>query len=123
MTPDLLLVIDHRETTVRMNGRALRIDRPDCPPEQVPLGLLGLVVIHGSPLVGCEVWRELAERNIPAVLQPARGRGQCALIGAALGNTIALRIARDHGGEIIFTPRDGGGSIFELQLLLEGARS
>lgn len=94
MTPDLLLVIDHRETTVRMDGRALRIARPDSPPEHVPLGLLGLVVIHGSPLVGCEVWRELAERNIPAVVQPARGRGPSALIGAALGNTIALRIAQ-----------------------------
>jgi len=94
MSNDLLLVIDHRETRVRMNGRALRIDQPDAPPEHVPLGLVGLVVVHGSPMVGCEVWRELAERNIPAVLQPARGRGRSALIGAALGSTIALRTAQ-----------------------------
>jgi len=94
MSNDLLLVIDHRETLVRMNGRALRIDRPDAPPEHIPLGLVGLVVVHGSPLVGCEVWRELAERNIPAVLQPARGRGRSALIGAALGGTIELRAAQ-----------------------------
>jgi CRISP-associated protein Cas1 len=94
MTPDLLLVIDHRETQVRMDGQALRVARPDTPPEHIPLGLIGLVVVHGSPMVGCEVWRELAERNIPAVLQPARGRGQSALIGAALGATIELRIAQ-----------------------------
>jgi CRISPR-associated protein Cas1 len=98
MTNDLILVIDHRETLVRMDGRALRIDRPDAPPEHVPLGLIGLVVVHGSPLVGCEVWRELAERNIPAVLQPGRGRGRSALIGAALGGTIELRAAQHRAG-------------------------
>jgi CRISPR-associated protein Cas1 len=91
MTNDLILVIDHRETQVRMEGRALRIQRPGVAPEHVPLGLLGLVVVHGSPLVGCEVWRELAERDIPAVLQPARGRGRAAFIGAAFGATIELR--------------------------------
>lgn len=94
MTNDLMLIIDHRDTQVRMNGRALRIERPDTAPEHVPLGLLGLVVVHGSPMVGCEVWRELAERNIPAVLQPARGRGRAALVGAAQGGTIALRMAQ-----------------------------
>ena len=94
MTNDLMLVIDHRDTQVRMDGRALRIARPQAAPEHVPLGLLGLVVVHGSPMVGCEVWRELAERNIPTVLQPARGRGRAALIGAAQGGTIALRIAQ-----------------------------
>jgi CRISPR-associated protein Cas1 len=94
-----MLVIDHRETQVRMNGRALRIERPEHPPEHVPLGLIGLVVVHGSPMVGCEVWRELAERNIPAVLQPARGRGAGALVGAALGGTIELRIAQHRAAD------------------------
>jgi CRISPR-associated protein Cas1 len=94
MNSDLLLVIDHRETSVRMDGRALRIDQPQAPPEHVPLGLVGLVVVHGSPMVTCDVWRALAERNIPAVLQPARGRGRGTLIGAALGSTIALRTAQ-----------------------------
>jgi CRISPR-associated protein Cas1 len=94
MPTGLLLVIDHRETQVRMDGRALRIERPERPTEHIPLGVIGLVVIHGSPLVGCEVWRELAERNIPAIIQPARGQGQSALIGATLGNTIALRLTQ-----------------------------
>lgn len=94
MNNDLMLVIDHRKTRVRMEGRALRIDHPDTPPQNVPLGLVGIVVVHGSPLIGCEVWRALAERNIPAIVQPARGRGCSALIGPALGNTVALRSAQ-----------------------------
>jgi hypothetical protein len=78
MNSDLLLVIDHRETSVRMDGRALRIDQPQAPPEHVPLGLVGLVVVHGSPMVSCDVWRALAERNIPAVLQAcSRAWTQC----------------------------------------------
>ena len=94
MTTDLILIIDHRDTTVRMNGRALRVQRADAAPEHVPLGVLGLVIVQGSPMVSCDVWRALAERNIPAVLVPGRGRGQSALIGAALSNTIALRAAQ-----------------------------
>lgn len=94
MVNSLLLVIDHRDTKVRLEGRALRLERPDASPEHIPLGLVGLVVVHGSPLVGCEVWRELAERHIPAVLQPVRGRGPSVWIGAALGNSIELRLAQ-----------------------------
>jgi hypothetical protein len=62
MSHDLLLVIEHRETRVRMDGRALHIDRPEASPERVPLGLLGLVVVHGSPMVSCDpVALELVE--------------------------------------------------------------
>jgi signal transduction histidine kinase len=36
--------------------------------------------------------------------------------GAGLGLTIARRIIRDHGGDIRYTARDGGGSTFEIIL-------
>jgi signal transduction histidine kinase len=36
--------------------------------------------------------------------------------GSGLGLTIARRIARDHGGDIEYRPRDGGGSIFRITL-------
>ncbi|MCX6566037.1 MAG: HAMP domain-containing sensor histidine kinase [Candidatus Aminicenantes bacterium] len=36
--------------------------------------------------------------------------------GSGLGLTIARRIARDHGGDIEFRPRDGGGSVFTILL-------
>jgi signal transduction histidine kinase len=40
--------------------------------------------------------------------------------GAGLGLTIARRILRDHGGDIRYRPRDGGGSTFEIVLPLAG---
>lgn len=38
--------------------------------------------------------------------------------GAGLGLTLARRIARDHGGEVTFKPREGGGSLFRFTLPL-----
>lgn len=38
--------------------------------------------------------------------------------GTGLGLTIARRIARDHGGDIVYSPRDGGGSTFKIVLPL-----
>jgi len=36
--------------------------------------------------------------------------------GSGLGLTIARQIARAHGGEVVYEPRDGGGSCFVLRL-------
>jgi CRISPR-associated protein Cas1 len=91
MTSDLLLILDRRDTLVRLEGRALRVEQPDGVLQRVPLGMLGMVVVHGAPAVTCDVWRELSERGIPAVLAPTRGRGDVAWLGSGLSNTIQLR--------------------------------
>jgi signal transduction histidine kinase len=39
--------------------------------------------------------------------------------GSGLGLTIARQIARAHGGDVIYEPRDGGGSCFVLRLPLQ----
>jgi len=36
--------------------------------------------------------------------------------GSGLGLSIARRVARDHGGDIEYRPRDGGGSVFRFTL-------
>ena len=36
--------------------------------------------------------------------------------GSGLGLTLARQIARAHGGDVIYTPREGGGSSFTLRL-------
>jgi signal transduction histidine kinase len=39
--------------------------------------------------------------------------------GSGLGLTLARQIARAHGGEVAYEPRDGGGSCFTLRLPLK----
>jgi signal transduction histidine kinase len=39
--------------------------------------------------------------------------------GSGLGLTIARQIARAHGGEVVYEPREGGGSCFILRLPLK----
>jgi signal transduction histidine kinase len=41
--------------------------------------------------------------------------------GTGLGLSIARSIARAHGGDVVYSPREGGGSVFSL-LLPEGRR-
>jgi len=41
--------------------------------------------------------------------------------GSGLGLSITRRILRDHGGDVLYLPREGGGSIFRIQLPLAGA--
>jgi len=36
--------------------------------------------------------------------------------GSGLGLAIARRIVRDHGGDLVYLPRPGGGSIFQVEL-------
>jgi signal transduction histidine kinase len=38
--------------------------------------------------------------------------------GSGLGLTLARQIARAHGGEVVYEPREGGGSCFTLRLPL-----
>jgi signal transduction histidine kinase len=40
--------------------------------------------------------------------------------GSGLGLTIARQIARAHGGDVVYEPRDGGGSCFILRLPISG---
>ncbi len=41
--------------------------------------------------------------------------------GSGLGLTLARQIARAHGGDVLYQPREGGGSCFVLRLPLENA--
>jgi signal transduction histidine kinase len=40
--------------------------------------------------------------------------------GSGLGLTIARQIARAHGGDVVYEPREGGGSCFVLRLPISG---
>ena len=41
--------------------------------------------------------------------------------GSGLGLTLARQISQAHGGDVVYEPRDGGGSCFTLRLLVIGS--
>jgi len=43
--------------------------------------------------------------------------------GSGLGLTLARQIARAHGGDVVYEPRDGGGSCFTLRLPVMGSET
>lgn len=79
---------------VRLDGKSLRIQRPDSKPERVPLGMIGEVVVYGSPMISADVWRALSDQNVPAVIFPFRGTSGPAWLGAGLSTSIMVRMAQ-----------------------------
>jgi len=91
---DLTLILDRKNLVVRMESKSIRVQRPDSPPERIPLAMLREVVVLGSPMISCDVWRALAQENIPAILLPLRGGGVPAFMGAGLSATVYRRIGQ-----------------------------
>ena len=89
---DITLILDRKELVVRMESKSIRMDRPDGPPERIPLKMIARVIVMGSPMVSCGVWRALAEQNIPAILLPSRGGGAPAYTGSGLSATVFTRM-------------------------------
>jgi signal transduction histidine kinase len=57
-----------------------------------------------------------SEEKIFAQFHRAHDALNSGISGAGLGLTLARHIARAHGGDIVFSPREGGGSCFAILL-------
>jgi len=93
----LTVVIDRKKLVARMESNTIRIERPGGQPQRIPLNMVDSVIVVGSPMVSCDVWRALANRNIPAMLIPSRGGGTSAYIGSGLSSTVNKRLAQYEG--------------------------
>ena len=58
------------------------------------------------------------ERKIFEAFYRAHDSLSSGIQGSGLGLTLAQRLAREHGGEILYQAREGGGSNFTLRLPL-----
>ncbi len=90
----LTVVLDRKELSVSIDGGALRVNRPDGPPQRFPVKSIERVVVIGRPTVSCDVWRALAAQNIPALLLPGRGSGTAVHIGPWLASTVRIRTSQ-----------------------------
>ena len=88
----MTLVLDRRDTTVNLDGKSLQIRPSNEPMQRIPLGMLGQVIVYGSPQVSCDVWRALSESGVSALLLPSRGGGASAWLGSGISTSIMIRI-------------------------------
>ncbi len=105
---DLVVLLDRRDITVRMEGQTLRIERPGQAPQRIPLKMIGRVVVYGSPMVSCDVWRKLADAGISAILFPGRGPGGTACLGSGLSTAVMIRLAQHRAAA---NPRTRGAVV------------
>jgi signal transduction histidine kinase len=60
------------------------------------------------------------ERKIFEAFHRAHDSLASGIQGSGLGLTLAQKMAEEHGGRIVYAPREGGGSVFTLCLPLKG---
>lgn len=93
---DLTLILDRKKLVVSMESKSIRVNRPDGHFERIPLKMVKKIIVIGSPMVSCSVWRAISEQNIPAILFPSRGGGLPVYMGAGLSATITTRISQHN---------------------------
>ena len=90
---DITLIIDRRDLKVTLEDQTIRVERTSHDKfERVPLSMIEKVVAIGKPLVSCDVWHALAERNIPAVLLPGNNNKSPAYFAGSMSKNLNLRV-------------------------------
>ena len=91
---ELTVVLDRREMVVKMDSSAIRIDRLGHNLQRIPLNMIKRVIVIGRPIVSCDVWRALAQKNIFVVLLPSKGNSLPVYIGPGLKLSAKYRMAQ-----------------------------
>ncbi len=87
----ITLVVDRRNLSLRLENKTLRLDFLDGSFQRVPVSMLANVMVYGNPSIRCNVWRALADANIPVAILPARGRGDVCWLGSGLASYTHIR--------------------------------
>lgn len=89
---EITVILDKKKLVVSIDDKTLRIDRPLALPQRVPLSMISRVIVTGNPMVSCDVWRTLSQRNIPVVLLPVRNKGEAVYLGSGISGPVENRM-------------------------------
>ncbi|QTA90418.1 CRISPR-associated endonuclease Cas1 [Desulfonema magnum] len=91
---ELTVILDQKDMVVTLDSDTVRVDRPGCQLQRIPINMISRLIVKGNPMVSCGVWRALAEKNIPVTLLPLRGKGSAAYVGSGLSMSVEKRTAQ-----------------------------
>jgi len=117
MNGDLIL-LDRKDLTVSMDSKkVLKWQSPDIKTRTYPLNYIDQVVIYGNPKIYCNVWKALADHNIPALLLPSRGKGRPVWVTPGLSTSVMIRKAQHHASENVQMKDDVISVILKFKFL------
>ncbi len=94
------------------DGREITVEvRPPDPARASEGQIVAIAVLDRGPGVPAAAAERIFEQFYRAHDSLAGG-----IPGSGLGLTLARQIARQHGGDLVYAPREGGGSEFQLRL-------
>lgn len=87
-----VLYIDHRDTSLEIDGAALRVRLPDHPPQTLPLALLERVVLISDTTLDSSLLATLADAGVGLVAFGGRGGRRVAHVVGALHGDARIRL-------------------------------
>ena len=87
----MILVIDKKDIHICYKTDSICLEREQKQIQRVPLKQLELLIIYGNPTANMNIWRYLADANIPAVILPNRGKQYSAILTGTLATQLPFR--------------------------------
>ena len=92
----ITVLLDQPNLIVSLDDKTIRLDQKNCEFKRIPLKMIDKVIVEGKPLISSDVWRAFAEYNIPAVIMPARGKGQVVYLSAGMTSKGIMDRIKQH---------------------------
>jgi CRISPR-associated protein Cas1 len=92
---EFVVYIDQNDTRMSIDHNTLRIHPPSAPSKDLPLGMIGQIVIYSRIDLSTSLLSEFVKRQISVVINSGFGREQVpAWVGPGLSNTVMVRLAQ-----------------------------
>jgi len=101
---DITLILDRRDLRVSLEDETIRIEHITRKKfERVPLNMIDKVIAIGKPLVSCDVWHQLAEKKIPALILSRKNNKSPAYFTGGISGNVLVRISQHMAFQDVHT--------------------
>ncbi|KPA15869.1 CRISPR-associated protein Cas1 [Candidatus Magnetomorum sp. HK-1] len=92
---DITLILDRRDLKVTLEDETVRIERTALEKfERIPINMIEKLIVTGNPLISCDIWQKLAERNIPVLIFSRKNGKSPAYFTGGISGNVHLRVTQ-----------------------------